>query len=111
MQKYVVSTTLRNPTWTNTTVIRDNVAEEVARLKQLPGQNIVQYGFGPVTYVLLERGLLDELRLWLHPLILGGAGPTLPHFRDCPSTKFRLVDSTTLPNGMAILRYEVTREA
>lgn len=107
MPKYVVSTTLHDPSWANTTVIRGNLAEELARLKQLPGQDIVQYGMGPVTWVMLEHGLLDELRLWIHPLILGRGGPALPHFRDCPSAEFRLLDSTTLDNGIAILRYGV----
>lgn len=105
--KYVVSETLRNPEWNNTTVIRDHVPEELSRLKQSPGQDIVQYGIGRVTYTLLEHGLLDELRLWVHPLILGRNGPALPHFQQCPPLQLRLLESTTLPNGIAILRYEL----
>ena len=108
--KYVVSTTLRDPTWANTTVIRGSVADELSRLKQGPGKDIVQYGIGLVTYTLLEHGLLDELRLWLHPLILGPAGPAVPHFQRCPPTQFRLMDSSTLSDGTAILRYEVKRQ-
>jgi dihydrofolate reductase len=108
MPKYVVSTTLRDPAWTNTTVIRDDVPGELARLKQRPGGDIVQYGIGPVTYTLLEHGLLDELRLWVHPLILGRTGPTVPHFVHCPPTHLRLIEAATLPNGIAILRYDVT---
>jgi dihydrofolate reductase len=110
MRKYVVSTTLRDPSWANTTVIRDNVPDELARLKQGEGKDIVQYGIGPVTYALLERGLLEELRLWVHPLILGRDGPALPHFRNSPPAKFRLMASAMLPNGIAILRYEVQRQ-
>ena len=71
MPKYVVSTTLQDPEWTNTRVIEGDVAAEIARLKEAPGKDIVQYGFGAVSRLLLQHGLLDELRLWVHPLILG----------------------------------------
>jgi dihydrofolate reductase len=111
MRKLVVSTTLRNPAWNNTTVIAGDVAGELARLKEEPGGNIVQYGIGPVTYTLLEHGLQDELRLWLHPLILGRKGPSLPHFHVCPTTQLRLLESTALPNGEVMLRYGVRRDA
>ena len=74
MPKYVVSTTLKDPEWTNTRVIDGDVAGEVTRLKEAPGKDIVQYGFGAVSRLLLEHGLLDELRLWVHPLIVG-SGP------------------------------------
>jgi dihydrofolate reductase len=57
MRKYVVSTTLTDPEWNNTHVIGGDVAAEIARLKQAPGAHIVQYGFGPVSRLLLEHGL------------------------------------------------------
>jgi dihydrofolate reductase len=63
MRKYVVSTTLTDPEWQNTTVIDRDVVAEVERLKAADGKNIVQYGFGAVTRLLLERGMLDEGRL------------------------------------------------
>ena len=71
LPKYVVSTTLKDPEWNNTHVIAGDVAAEITRLKQAPGKHIVQYGFGAVSRLLLEHGLLDELRLWVHPLIVG----------------------------------------
>jgi dihydrofolate reductase len=111
MRKLVVSTTLRNPAWNNTAVITGDVAGELARLKQEPGGNIVQYGIGPVTYTLLEHGLQDELRLWVHPLILGRRGPGPSHFRACQTTQLRLLESTALPNGEVLLRYGVRRES
>lgn len=55
----------------------------------------------------LAFGLVDEVRLWVHPIILGTKGPQLPHFRDCLPTQFDLVSSKTLPNGIAILNYQV----
>ena len=75
MPKYVVSTTLQDPEWNNTQVISGDVATEIERLKAGGGKDIVQYGFGAVTRLLLERALLDELRLWFHPLILGRGEP------------------------------------
>ncbi len=110
MRKLVVSTSLRDPAWSNTQVIGADVAGELARLKQEPGANIVQYGIGPVTYTLLEHGLLDELRLWIHPLILGRRGPDRSHFRDCPTAQMRLLESVPLSNGEVMLRYEVRKE-
>jgi dihydrofolate reductase len=109
MPKYVVSTTLKDPEWTNTRVISGDVAAEVERLKAADGENIVQYGFGIVTRLLLERGLLDELRLWFHPLILGRGEPGDLLFGAVPATSFRLVDTTALSNGIVILAYETDK--
>jgi dihydrofolate reductase len=106
MPKYVVSTTLTNPEWNNTTVIS---GEEIERLKAADGQAIVQYGFGPVTRLLLERGLLDELRLWFHPLLLGRGEPRDLLFGAMPTTAWRLVDTTALSNGIVILAYELDK--
>jgi dihydrofolate reductase len=103
--KYVVSTTLTDPEWNNTHVIGGDVAGEIARLKQAPGKTIVQYGFGVVSRLLLEHGLLDELRLWVHPLIVGAGGPGDLLFGAAPAVGFDLVDTTTLSNGIVILAY------
>jgi dihydrofolate reductase len=106
MPKYVVSTTLRDPDWTNTQVIDGDVAGALRRLKEAPGENIVQYGFGPLTRLMLEHGMLDELRLWFHPLILGRGEAADLLFGSAPTTRFHLTDSTTLSNGIVILAYE-----
>ncbi|HEX6743005.1 MAG TPA: dihydrofolate reductase family protein [Solirubrobacteraceae bacterium] len=105
MPKYVVSRTLSDPDWANTTVIADDVAGRIRELKAQPGQDIVQYGFGAVSTLLMEHGLLDELRLWFHPLFVGkGTGDDLL-FPKGPPTHFDLIDATTLQSGMAILSY------
>jgi dihydrofolate reductase len=110
MQKYAVSTTLRDPTWNNTSLISRDLVGEIKKLKQQPGRDIVQYGLGSVSFTLMEHGLLDEIRLWVHPLILGNQGPQVPHFISCPATHLQLVDTRTLPNGIVILRYTVHRK-
>jgi dihydrofolate reductase len=102
----VASSTLGNPSWNNTTVISGDVVAEVTALKQQPGKDILQYGFGPLSFTLIDNGLIDEIRLWIHPIILGSEGPKNPHFFSCPPTRFRLVANRTLPNGIAILTYE-----
>jgi dihydrofolate reductase len=103
--KYVVSTTLRNPSWHNTQVIAGDVAGEIGRLKEAPGKDIVQYGFGTVTRLLLAHGLLDELRLWVHPLILGASEPGDLLFAPGSAVGFDLADVTTLDDGIVILSY------
>jgi dihydrofolate reductase len=105
MRKYVVSTTLRDPDWNNTEVIGRDVAATIARLKEEPGQDIVQYGYGAVTRLMLEHGLLDELRLWVHPLIVGDGNPSDLLFGAMPAVGFELADATPLTDGIVILAY------
>ena len=106
MPKYVVSTTLEQPAWNNTHVIAGDPVGEITRLKQAEGKDIVQYGFGAVTRLLLDHDLLDELRLWVHPLILGTGDPSDLLFGAAPAIGFRLTDATTLSDGIVILSYE-----
>ena len=112
MTKYVVSATLTDPQWTNTTVISgsDDPVAEIARLKQEPGQDIVQYGFGRLSYALMEAGLLDELRLWVHPFFVGRAESQDLLFRPSLPTILALADTHPLPSGTVILTYR-TRES
>jgi dihydrofolate reductase len=72
MPKFVVSTTLDEPEWNNSTVIKGDVAAEISRLKQQPGQDLLVYGSGELLGTLLEHDLVDELRLMVFPVVLGG---------------------------------------
>lgn len=105
IEKWVASTTLTEPEWSNTTVIAGDVAADIDRRKQQHGQDIVQYGFGPVTRLLLEHGLLDELRLWMHPFLVARGGVDDLLFREAAPTQFELADVTTLASGIVILSY------
>jgi dihydrofolate reductase len=109
MRKVVVSTTLKDPDWNNTEVIAGDVAAEITRLKQAPGKDIVQYGYGVVTRLMLEHGLLDELRLWVHPLIVGAGSLGDLLFGALPAVFFDLVDTTTLNSGIVILNYRTVQ--
>src|SRR4051794_24862572 len=107
MPKYVVSSTLQDPKWNNTTVIAGDPVPQIRQLKNQPGKDIVQYGFGQLSYTLMEHGLLDELRLWVHPVFVGSGGPQDLLYRDSKLTQFDLTGTTTLSNGIAILHYKV----
>jgi dihydrofolate reductase len=107
MTKYVVSSTLRDPEWNNTTVISGDVITEIRRLKEQPGLDIVQYGFGQLSYALLEHGLLDELRLWVHPLFVGQATSADLLFRPSATAQLELADTLALNTGIVILTYRI----
>lgn len=105
MRKYVVSSTLTDPEWNNTTVIAGDPVPAIQALKNEDGADIVQYGFGQLTFALLEAGLVDELRLWVHPFFVGRGGPGDLLYRDTTPTMFELVDVATLKSGIAILTH------
>ncbi|TDD00332.1 dihydrofolate reductase [Nonomuraea deserti] len=107
VSKYVVSTTMDKADWENTTVIGGDVAAEAARLKDGPGGDIVQYGFGRLSHTLMEHGLLDELRLWVHPFFVGRAGGDGLLFREGTRSRFDLVESRAYTSGVVLLSYRL----
>ena len=108
MRKYVVSSTLQDPEWSNTTVISDDPIGAIKQLKEQPGKDMVQYGFGPLSHALVEHGLLDELRLWIYPFLIGKGAPADLLYRDGPLTTWSLLETTPLNNGIVVLRYGAT---
>jgi dihydrofolate reductase len=106
MPKYVVSTTLQEPLeWNNSILIKGNVAEEVSRLKQQPGGDILVNGSAQLVNTLMEHDLIDEYRLMVFPIVLG-TGKRL--FGEVGQTKaLRLVDTQPVgPDGVLILTYQ-----
>jgi dihydrofolate reductase len=104
MPKYVVSSTLEDPEWANSTVLKGDVAEEVAKLKQEVDGVILVAGSVQLVQALIEHDLVDELRLMVFPVVLG-AGKRL--FGETSDKKgLRLKDSKTVGDGVAILVYE-----
>jgi dihydrofolate reductase len=102
-QKYVVSTTLEEPLeWSNSTLIKENVAEEIEKLKKQSGKNIVISGSGTLVRSLLRDGLLDELQLLVHPIVVGH-GKRL--FEEGDQIPLKLADSKTLSTGVLALTY------
>ncbi len=103
--KYVVSTTLEEPLeWNNSTLIGENIAEEVSRLKQEPGKDILVFGSGSLANTLMEHDLIDEYRLMVFPIVLG-SGKSL--FRSGLDTKIlKLVETKTFSSGVVVLTYQ-----
>ena len=106
MKKYVFSSTLDRADWNNTEVVKGDVAATVADLKTQDGQDIVLYGHGGVGQALLEGGLLDELKLWVHPVVVG-RGTLL--FRPGEHTGLTLAGADTTSTGVVILTYHPNR--
>ena len=105
--KYVATTTLKDPEWQNTQLIEGDVPEAVAKLKEQPGKGLIVYGSGELTNALIGHDLIDEYRLWVHPVVLGRGGS---FFEDgAKRMDLELVDSTALPSGVAILTYRPQR--
>ena len=109
LPKYVVSSTLEDPKWTNVTVLKGNVVDEVTRLKQKLDGDIVVYASYQLGRTLIDYDLVDELRLFVFPVVLG-AGERL--FGETSDKKpIRLVDSRTVGDGLTFLTYEIIRDA
>ena len=104
MPKYVVSSTLEDPEWTNSEVLSGDLEEEVARLREEQSGDIVVHGSAQLVQALIEKDLVDELRLMVYPVVLG-TGKRL--FGDTSDKKrLRLSDSKTVGDGVTILVYE-----
>jgi dihydrofolate reductase len=105
MPKFVVSTTLEGAQWNNSTVIKGDVAEEVATLKQRPGGDILVNGSATLARTLAEDGLVDEYRLMVFPVALGRGKRLFEDVSD--STALRLVDTKQVgSDGVLILIYQ-----
>jgi dihydrofolate reductase len=98
LPKYVASRTLGEATW-NTTVLGSDVAGEIARLKQEPGEDILKFGTGELDRTLLEHGLIDELHLWVFPVVAGSGVRLL---EGLGLTHLRLVDTAVFASGIVV---------
>jgi dihydrofolate reductase len=109
LPKYVVSSTVEHPVWTNSTVIKGDVVNEVSRLKQEVDGDIVVYASFQLVHTLIEHDLVDELRLMIYPFVLG-AGERL--FGETSDTKpMRLVGTRTVGDSLVLLTYQPVRDA
>ncbi len=106
-EKYVVTSTMKETDWENTTFLRGPLVEEIARLKAQPGKEIVATGSITLVRALIEAGLVDEYRLFVYPVVVG-EGKRL--FDSGHNHKLRLVDSRGFSSGVALLTYRAVRE-
>jgi dihydrofolate reductase len=109
LPKYVVSSTLEEPSWANATVLTGDVADEVSKLKQELDGDIVVYASTQLVRTLMEHDLVDELRLTLYPVVLGAGERLFGETSD--SRPLRLVSTQTIGDGLAFLTYERVRDA
>jgi dihydrofolate reductase len=104
MPKYVVSSTLKDPEWTNSTVLDGDLADEVSKLRDEVDGDIVVHGSAQLVQGLVENGLVDELRLMVFPVVLGAGKRLFGETSD--KQRLRLSDSKTVGDGVQILTYE-----
>jgi dihydrofolate reductase len=104
-QKIVASTTLGRLQWQNSTLLRDDVLNEIARLKKQPGKNILLFASFSLAARLLQANLIDELQMEMHPLLLGVGRPWCSHAAD--RRKLKLISFQTFCSGVIGLRYNV----
>jgi dihydrofolate reductase len=105
MPKYVVSSSLLDPEWSNSTVLNGEVVSEVTKLKRRCDGEIVVYASRPLVRTLIEHDLADELRLIVFPVVLGDGERLFGETSD--KKPLRLLDSGTVGNGLAYLTYEL----
>jgi dihydrofolate reductase len=107
VRKYVVSTTLQKAEWNNSTLIKEDVVEEITRLKQGDGQDITVHGSATLAQTLLQHDLVDSVRLLVYPLVLG-KGKRL--FKEGSTATLNLVKAQSFSSGVAALIYEPVRK-
>ena len=103
VQKYVVSSTMTDPEWQNSTVLAGDPAEQVRALKEQAGKDIVVTGSITLCHTLIEAGLVDEYRLFVYPVVQGGGRRLFPDGFACP--KLRLLEATSFRSGITYSRY------
>jgi dihydrofolate reductase len=104
LPKHVVSTTLDKVEWNNSTLIKGDAVEEIAKLKQQPGRELQVHGSGHLAQTLIAGDLIDEYRLWIFPVVLGNG---LRLFRDgITPAALKLVDTKTTGTGVVVHVYE-----
>ena len=104
LPKYVVSTTLDSLAWDNSTLISGNVAEEVAKLKAQPGNELQVHGSGRLAQTLMAHDLVDEYRLFVYPVVLGDGRRLFGERKS--GAALRLLDAQTTGTGVVVLTYE-----
>ena len=101
--KIVFSKTMKKAEWNNTIVINDNIAEEINKLKQQPGKDLVIFGSPGLAHSFMELDLIDEYQLTLNPILLGSGIPTYQNIKN--KTNLKLVKATPLKSGVVGLHY------
>ncbi len=105
-RKYVVSRSLADPEWANTTVLSGDPVSEIRTLKDQPGRDIVITGSITLTHAAIEAGLVDEYRLFVYPAVQGGGRRLTPDGTPLPD--LRLIEARPFASGVVLLRYRAS---
>jgi len=108
MRKLVFSRTLESAEWNNSTLVKEVVAEDIEKLKQEPGRDMVIYGSASLVRTLTNLGLIDEYQILVHPVLLGSGKPLFQDIKD--QVKLKLVQTRTHPSGVVVLYYQLRKE-
>jgi dihydrofolate reductase len=104
LPKIVFSKTLQEVKWNNSRLVKDNIAEEISKMKQQPGKDMVIFGSGSIVSTLMQHGLIDEYRIIVNPIVLGKGNPLFKGIKDKHNLK--LLKTKVLGSGVVILYYE-----
>jgi dihydrofolate reductase len=105
VSKIVFSRTLSHVTWNHARLVKDQIVEEIRSLKQQPGLDLMIFGSPGLTHTFMHLGLIDEYRIFLNPIVLGGGIPLFQDIKD--TTKLKLVEATTFRAGVVGLHYQL----
>lgn len=103
LEKYVFSPTLEKADWNNTIIIGENIGEAVTKLKRLPGKNMIIFGSSELVTALTKLGMIDEYRIIITPVVLGGGKSLLQGLNE--RLKLILVETRMFSSGIVLLRY------
>jgi len=102
--KIVFSRTLKNADWQKTEVVQEITKEEILKLKQQPGKNMMIFGSGTLVEQLTKLGLIDEYQLMMNPIVLGKGKPLFKNITD--RMNLTLVNARTFKSGIVLLQYQ-----
>jgi dihydrofolate reductase len=108
MRKIVFSKTLEKVEWNNSRLVKNNIVEEVAKLKQGPGKDVIIYGSASIVQTLMNLGFIDEYQLLVHPVVLGSGKPLFKNNKV--RINLKLVKTKTHSSGVVVLCYQPTRK-
>jgi dihydrofolate reductase len=104
LPKIVFSKTLKEVKWNNSRLVKENIAEEISKMKQQPGKDMVIFGSGSIVSTFMQHGLIDEYRIIVNPIVLGNGNPL---FKDINSKQnLKLLNTKVFDSGIVILFYE-----
>jgi dihydrofolate reductase len=104
LPKIVFSKTLQEVKWNNSRLVKENIAEEISKMKQQPGKDMVIFGSGSIVSTFMQHGLIDEYRIIVNPIVLGNGNPLFKSINGKQNLK--LLNTKVFDSGIVILFYE-----